>query len=200
MWILSRKSVPFKRRLHPSAFTRILYNMELIFGKAKAAESTQIGILFEKGKQFLKAQGIQQWQGSHSPSAAVAEADIRKGIGYVLRTPDGEVAAYAAIIPGEDPSYLEIDGQWICSGPYCAIHRVVVSDTLKGKGVAKQLLGQCMQEAKKLGARSVRIDTHAHNQIMQKVILHSGFIYCGEITLFYGAKRNAYEIILSPEC
>ena len=104
MWILSRKSIPCKRRLHPSAFTRILYNMELIFGKAKAADSTQIGILFEKGKQFLKAQGIQQWQGSHSPSAAVAEADIRKGIGYVLRTPDGEVAAYAAIIPGEDPS------------------------------------------------------------------------------------------------
>lgn len=170
--------------------------MEFIFDKASAEEVTEIGILFEKGKQFLKQQGIKQWQGSHSPSAAVAATDIQNGIGYVLRAQNGEIAAYAAIIPGIDSSYLEIDGHWLSDGPYCAVHRVVVSDAFKGQGLAKQLLAHCKEVARMLGASSVRIDTHAHNQIMQKVILHSGFVYCGEITLFYGDKRNAYETML----
>lgn len=170
--------------------------MDFLFEKATADQIEQISVLFEKGRQFLKAQGIDQWQQSHSPSAAVVEADIQKGIGYVLRTQEGVVAAYAAVIPGREADYDVIEGQWLGSGPYCAIHRVTVSEAFRGRGVAKELLKKCREQAKELGAHSARIDTHADNRIMQKAILHSGFTYCGVVTLSYGAKRNAYEAML----
>ncbi len=170
--------------------------MDFIFDQATANDAEQIDSIFKQGKTFLKAQGIDQWQGIHSPSIQMAKEDIQKGIGYVLRESGGDAVAYAAIIPGTDPTYIQIDGHWISSRPYCAIHRVAVSDSFRGKGLAKILLAQCKIQAKTLGAYSVRIDTHAENQIMQRVILHSDFIYCGIITLAYGAKRNAYECIL----
>jgi len=170
--------------------------MELVFEKATIADVPQIGALFEQGRAFLQAQGIDQWQRKHSPRAAVAEADIAAGNGYVLRTPEGGIAAYAALIFGIDPGYVHIDGSWLADLPYCAIHRVVTNAQYRGQGIAKQLLHHCHLTAKALGAQAVRIDTHADNKIMQRVILGSGYQYCGVIQTEAGDARNAYEMLL----
>lgn len=170
--------------------------MELYYEKAAAQDAAQIAELFALGRRFLKEQGIDQWQGAHSPSLSVAEADIQKNLGRVLRTEDGRVAAYAALIPGIDPTYVEIDGAWRQNGVYETVHRLTTHPDFRRTGLARRLLAECQAEARAHGAQSLRIDTHADNKIMQHTILSSGFCYCGVITQPSGAKRNAYEAAL----
>ena len=147
-------------------------------------------------RQFLGAQGIDQWQGTYPDQAAI-EQDIATGIGRVLIV-DGRVAGVAALVVGPDPHYLRIDGAgWLADVPYLAVHRFAL-DGIRGKQLSRVFFSNIMSEAYRRGFDDLRVDTHAKNVIMQHAITGMGFDFRGIVYMDEPVpERNAYEVRLT---
>lgn len=149
---------------------------------------------------------IDQWQGGY-PSENIVKNDIDKGYLYAAYSAeDGIIAAVAALLPYE-ADYEIIDGEWLFGNAaakrYFAVHRVAASDEFRGCGASRFLMENIEKRAKKLGAASLRIDTHRGNVVMQKFLNKMGFEKCGIITLCDGEgdrKRIAYEKMIAEDC
>ncbi|MBR3295136.1 MAG: GNAT family N-acetyltransferase [Clostridia bacterium] len=163
------------------------------FEKATADDLEDICSIIKDAAGYLKLQGVDQWQSDYPSKEKISE-DIRSSHGYVLRD-GGEVVGYSALIRGEDPAYPGIEGGWITdSHDYLTVHRVALSSHYRGRGYGNILFSYYKGHALSEGLTSIRIDTHKDNLIMQKLILHNGFRYCGIVTVSDGTKRNAYEL------
>ena len=151
---------------------------------ARKEDLEEILEIYAQARAFMRAHGnLEQWKGGH-PHREVLEDDIDRGQLYVIEE-DGLCGVFA-FIPGEDPTYGYIDGQWASNSPYAAIHRVAGNG--KCKGVFEKIVGFCTTHCAHL-----RIDTHKDNYPMQGAILKQGFHYCGVIYLENGDPRMAYE-------
>ncbi len=148
-------------------------------------------------RQFLGAQGIDQWQGTYPDQAAI-EQDIATGIGRVLIV-DGRVAGVAALVVGPDPHYLRIDGAgWLADVPYLAVHRFALDGSIRGKQLSRVFFSNIMSEAYRRGFDDLRVDTHAKNVIMQHAITGMGFDFRGIVYMDEPVpERNAYEVRLT---
>ncbi len=169
----------------------IISHMDYQFRKANAADVPAIAEIYLAGKAFLKAQGIDQWQGPY-PSAQTAAEDVAAGIAYVLEDAAAHVAA-VAVVSGEDPFYRTLSGKWLQDGPYATIHRMAISPAARGQGLARPLFLHCLRLAEAAGVSSVRVDTHPQNKIMQAAILRAGFTQCGMLRVYDGTRRIGYE-------
>ena len=74
------------------------------------------------------------------------------------------------------------------------MHRVVVADGSKGKGVAGQMFAYGFSMAEKDGFDSVRIDTHPGNFPMQRALIKAGFQKCGIVHLAQGPEKGHARI------
>ncbi|KRL76276.1 GNAT family N-acetyltransferase [Ligilactobacillus equi] len=157
----------------------------------------QIEVMLEDARAFLKASGSSQWQ-SGSPNREVFAQDIANGTCYVLED-QKQVIAVATLLVGPDPSYAEIrDGSWLqASDNYIAIHRVVTSGKIRGKGLGKIFLQMLLAHIQSQGFKAARIDTFRINYPMQKVATKVGFNYCGLVTVDdpIDGERLAYEVV-----
>jgi hypothetical protein len=98
-------------------------------------DMTAIMSVFAQARAAIAALGIDQWQDGY-PTEAHIGADIEKGYAYVLCT-GGTVQGYFAMIGEPEPTYARIyDGAWLTDGAYTTVHRVAMSDALRGKGGA----------------------------------------------------------------
>lgn len=153
----------------------------------------------EDAKKQLHGLGLDQWQKGY-PSREVWEQDVINACTY-LAVEDGVIQGIFAFQTTPDPSYREIDGQWLTDIPYASMHRVCVADGCKGKGVAGRMFAYGFELARKAGFETVRIDTHPGNLPMQHALKKAGFEPCGTIRLVGGCEdgdlRVAFERILT---
>ena len=142
--------------------------------------------VFRKARGIMRSSGnMHQWNDGY-PSEEIVRRDIDNGHSYVL-CEDGKVVATMAFIPGPDPTYAVIyDGCWLSDEPYHVIHRIAVAEP--GHNAARTLLDWGFGRVK-----SIRIDTHKDNVIMQHVLSKYGFTHCGMILLANGDPREAYQ-------
>ena len=158
--------------------------------KATPADLPAVEALYEEASQFLRAQGIDQWQDGY-PSPETIRRDLLRGDGRIVRI-DGAAAAYAAFVFDGEPAYDRIEeGGWAAEGPYVAVHRLVVGERFVRRGVAAALLREAAREALVRGIRSFRIDTHPDNGPMRALLVREGFACRGKVR--YEAVRLAYE-------
>ncbi len=146
----------------------------------------------------FRARGIDQWQNGY-PNEQVIRGDIERGESYVV-TRGGQIVATAMITFAPDPNYATIyNGEWLLTAPksYATIHRIAVDLGERGQGIAEWIVGQTERMCRKLGADSLRIDTHRDNRSMQRVAEKNGMTLCGIIHLADGAERLAYEKIMN---
>jgi len=152
----------------------------------------------DEAKAQLKGMGVDQWQRGY-PSRDFWLQDIQIGRVW-LATEDQQVLGAFLFQTTPDISYNKIDGSWLSNAPYATIHRVCVSDSCKGQGVAGRMFAHAMDMARKQGFASVRIDTHAENRPMQRALEKTGFRFCGTVTLIGGCEdgspRIAFEYLL----
>ena len=80
----------------------------------------------EDAKKQLHGLGLDQWQKGY-PSREVWEQDVINACTY-LAMEDGVIQGIFAFQTTPDPSYKEIDGQWLTDIPYASMHRVCVAD------------------------------------------------------------------------
>lgn len=144
--------------------------------------------IYDSARAFMRSVGnLTQWADGY-PNRDSVLADMACGSSYVCEE-NGEILAIFYFRIGEDKTYGKIyDGAWLTDGEYAVIHRIAVSDSARGRGVAAFIFEQCYRSFSNL-----KIDTHRDNIPMQKALLRSGFEYCGKIYLENGEERLAYQ-------
>ena len=157
----------------------------LTFEKATVSQLEEIERIYGRARSFMKDTGnATQWAGGY-PQREIILSDIEKGELYVVLS--DEIEAVFAFIEGEDPTYNYIEGAWLDSLPYSAVHRVASAGRIKGmiKIIMDHVFSRC---------ESVKIDTHEDNKVMQHQLEKYGFIGCGTVYLENGEPRIAYQM------
>ena len=164
--------------------------------KAKSTELDEIMLIIEDGREFLRQQGINQWQHG-SPSKETIEQDIKEQTSYVYEIDRNIVAT--AMLTNYDRDYEKYPTLWSKCDNYLVIHRIATIKNKRNQGVGRQFLSAIVEFAKKENIDYIRIDTHKDNKIMRKFLSNFGFVELGEIKLTMknnldNKERIAYEI------
>jgi hypothetical protein len=143
--------------------------------------------IYAKAREFMKKSGNpDQWRDNYPPRETV-EKDIQDKTLYGFEK-DGRICALF-VLQGHDSVYdTLIDGSWLNSDEYLAIHRVASNGEVKG------ILSLIVGFAKGFN-RDLRIDTHDDNLIMQHLLEKNGFIRCGRVRLPDGEERITYHLV-----
>ncbi len=142
--------------------------------------------IFSIAREFMVETGNpNQWSADY-PSEELLRNDIKSGDSYVCIL-DGRIVATFVLRGGDDPTYdIIYEGAWQNNRPYATVHRIASSGEVKG------VFHLAMQFALQ-HYRTIRIDTHRDNTVMQYAIDKEGFIYCGIIHCWNGSERLAYQ-------
>jgi len=160
--------------------------------KAAARDVEAMAALYDGARTALKAAGVDQWQDGY-PDASAAAQDVAAGTAYVLEEA-GLVVGTACLAFGEEPTYRAIErGAWQGRGEYGYLHRVAVSNQIKGRGAAGLFFQELKRQAERRGVSVLRGDTHRDNRPMRRAMEKNGFSYRGIIHLEDGAERLAFE-------
>ncbi|AMB98746.1 hypothetical protein AWM75_01480 [Aerococcus urinaehominis] len=157
---------------------------------AETSDYPAIAAIFNQASQFLADQGVDQWQNRPSLLTSLAQV-LETETGHVWLL-DDQVQAFCVLAPG-DKGYDQYD-DWQVSGPYYAVHRLMVADDLRGQGASQQIFQDITNLAKEKGMASLRIDTHPDNLTMQHIIKKQAFNYVTSISITEdNYPRYAYE-------
>lgn len=167
-----------------------LNTSHLRFRRALPADRERILEIIGQAKAQMRAAGSLQWQDGY-PAPENIRTDIARGYGYVICR-KARVIAYGAVLFDGEPAYDEIDGAWLCDGPYAVVHRLAVADEAKGRGIAMLFMRRVESIGRENGMRSLRVDTNFDNHIMLRMLDTLGFVRCGEIR-YRGSARIAFE-------
>lgn len=165
---------------------------------SNASDLDHLMPIFDEARRTIAVLGIDQWQNGY-PSREVIEADIARQQSFCVTDGESVVATFVVLVDGE-PTYDHIyEGAWITgdSRDYLAIHRVAIAVAMRGQGIAPTIIKHVADRARKMGMRSIRIDTHRGNVVMRRMLEKNDFVYCGIIYLENGDERVAYEKIVS---
>ncbi|PKK86835.1 MAG: GNAT family N-acetyltransferase [Tenericutes bacterium HGW-Tenericutes-8] len=133
--------------------------------------------IYAHGRDFIRSYQSPQWQNNY-PSEALTLDDIEKKALYVYLY-ENQIVGVMTVFDYES-TYDVIEGAWVSNKPYKVIHRIATHKDYYQRGIAAKMMDYVFCE---LGAISIRIDTHALNIPMQKMLLKNGFSYCGIIYL-----------------
>lgn len=155
---------------------------------AAAADLSAMMPLYDIGRARMRSTGnLSQWINGY-PSRELIAADIAAGHAYLCREAGRLVGVFTYFV-GEEPSYRVIrEGAWRSDAPYGVIHRLASAGLVPGVGafVFDWCFAQC---------GNLRVDTHRDNAIMQRLLVKTGFVRCGLITLEDGSERVAFQRI-----
>ncbi|EOS60079.1 hypothetical protein C815_01646 [Firmicutes bacterium M10-2] len=153
--------------------------------KANLNDLKVLDRLYAKARHFMHTHGNpDQWNEGKPNHIDLFENIIRDEL-YVVVEKEQIIGCFA-LIEGIDPTYTYIDGEWLNSKPYAAIHKV--ASAVGAKGVGSEILTYCKQVFDNL-----KIDTHANNVFMQRCIQRNGFVRTGIIYLANKEPRIAYQ-------
>lgn len=164
--------------------------------KAKITELDEIMLIIEDGREFLRQQGINQWQHG-SPSKETIEQGIKEQTSYVYEIDRNIVAT--AMLTNYDRDYENYPTLWSKCDNYLVIHRMATLKNIRNQGIGRQFLSAIVGFAKKENIDYIRIDTHKDNKIMRKFLSDFGFVELDEIKLIMknnldDKERIAYEL------
>lgn len=173
--------------------------MENHFRPARLADADAIMAIIEGAREYLKEQGIDQWQDGY-PGRERIVADIEGGLAHLLCRNKKNVV-YAALTTDAEPDYADItEGHWAGDAPYATLHRLACLPAARCDGATGAMLGHLETVARAAGRRWIRTDTHRGNQPMRAFLEKNGFKFRGIIhlsPLVYGSsicnERLAYE-------
>lgn len=172
--------------------------MSLIFTRrAQNSDVDKIVQILQDAITFLKKNGSTQWQSGY-PNRETVEEDIEKQVAWVL-TVDNEVAGYAAVVIGREPTYADIEGKWENNvDTYATIHRIAVASQFRGMHLTQLFLSNIISLTYAQGIHNFRIDTGAKNKIVQHIALSHDFVQRGIIQVDdpINPDRLAYELNL----
>ena len=172
--------------------------MGLALRESVESDMAQLTGMLEDAIALLAMNNIDQWQNGTISNEDLLDA-IMHDQGFVWEQRDATGIAGFCVLDTYDELYEETlaEGKWTVEGPYLSIHRVMVSQHLRGRKVTSQMF----LDIKKMGIvnniTSLRIDTHPDNVMMQKTLKRNGFVRTGLLYMPSGSPRYTYEFDLS---
>ncbi len=165
--------------------------MEVQIRKADKTDLDEIMALYDAARGFMRKDGNStQWVNGY-PQRHVVEADIEAGNQYVAVGEDNNPECTFALVPGYEPTYVHIeDGEWLDDKPYATVHRMASSGRIPH--ISDRCLDFCFTVID-----TIRVDTHADNQVMHQVMKRNGFCRCGIIYVADGTPRIAFHKSIS---
>ena len=134
---------------------------------------------------MIRSGNPHQWGNSY-PGEDLIRSDIQKNACKIIYDEHG-IHGVFALFDGAEPTYARIEnGRWPNDEPYLTIHRIA------GDGQVHGLFEYTVEYCKSV-ASNIRIDTHADNVTMQRLIEKNGFTKCGTIYVRDGSPRIAYQ-------
>ena len=158
---------------------------------AAAEDIPKMREVFDIARAFQLENGIIQWAEGY-PSEELILEDIALDAAYLAFNKENELIGVLSVFTEPDPTYFEIDGEWLNDASYTTVHRIASNG--KEKSVGQNLL-KWVQER----YSNIRIDTHKDNQPMKHVLNKLDFQYTGVITLENGEFRDAYHYVKEKE-
>jgi len=163
------------------------------------ADLPDVLLIVRQSRNYLKKHRVDQWQGDYPDEAAFRE-DIERGEGFVL-TCGGRVGAFFTLSERPEACYDALtDGKWSREGAYCVLHRSAVAAEFRGTGLSDRLFAAAEERARELGAVTLRVDTHRHNEPMKALLKRRGFRYRGNVLVSsepgHDPRRQAFDKIL----
>lgn len=158
---------------------------DMVIRKTLSEDIAQQNKIFALARRFMKATGNpNQWAETY-PSEELLQSDIDSGDSYVCIKNNLIVATFV-LRGGADPTYDKIyDGEWLNDNPYATIHRIASNGACRG-------IFSCVLRFAFMKYKTIRIDTHKDNKVMQHLLELNGFKYCGIIHCWNGDERLAY--------
>ncbi len=141
--------------------------------------------IYGSAQEYMIQSGNPTQWGHSYPSVAMVRSDIEKKTCKVIYDEQGVHGVFALLVDGE-PNYDDIEGQWLNDDAYLTIHRVAGDGQVHG--IFRCIVAYCRHIS-----GNIRIDTHADNLTMQKLIEKNGFTRCGVIYVEDGSPRLAYQ-------
>ena len=159
----------------------------MLVRKAVESDYNRIMEIYENARVFMAKTGNpHQWGDLGYPYPDLIKEEIEEQRLLVI-TENETVEGVFFWSLGVDPTYVEIDGQWLNDKPYGVIHRIAGSG--KVKGILKTAVEYGLQFSD-----NIKIDTHVDNIVMQSALEKLGFIYCGMVYLPHGVWMKAYHL------
>ncbi len=148
---------------------------------------------------WLKKQKVDQWQDGY-PAERHFRFDLERGELFAVCHGE-ELAGFFTLSTREEAGYAAItDGKWTADIPYAVLHRCAVAAKYRGTGLADKLMQLVERQARELGLRCIRTDTHKKNKPMQRLLRENGYRYRGNVQVSVGEghdpARQAYEKLL----
>ena len=145
--------------------------------KAKESDIQNIEAIYADARELMRDAGNPtQWGTAYPPLSQIIR-DISEESLYLAEEGD-EILAVFYYNECRDRTYDEIEGEWLNDEPYAVIHRIAISKSARGRGVAGECFDYCFMRHQNL-----RIDTHEQNAPMQRALLKNGFRRCGIIRI-----------------
>ncbi len=167
------------------------------FAPAQPDDEETIWHIVHSAALDMVARGRHQWDDGYPPRTSIL-SDISQGHGYVLRL-DGNIVGYTAVTFSGEPSYDQLDGQWLTHGPYATIHRTAIDLAHRGQGLARLLFVEAERLSRQHAMPSIRIDTNYDNTEMLHLVDSLGFKRCGLCYYDHAGQmveRIAFEKVL----
>lgn len=153
---------------------------------AEIADLEQIMIIYRYAQVYMIESGNPTQWGRFYPDADLIKSDIDQNVCKLIYDEDG-IHGVFALFDGAEPAYKHIEGgNWLNEEPYLTIHR------LAGDGQVHGLFFCALNYCKNISS-NIRVDTHADNKTMQRLIEKNGFTKCGTIYAKNGTARIAYQ-------
>lgn len=160
--------------------------LKLSIKKAADDDLDRIMEIYRYAQDFMIKSGNPSQWGHFYPKPELIRSDIEKKVCYVLFDETG-IHGVFALFAGEEPAYQYIEkGEWLNDDPYVTIHR------LAGDGQVRGLFRSTSDYCKSISS-NIRVDTHADNHVMQRLIEKNGYRKCGIIYIADGSPRIAYH-------
>lgn len=150
--------------------------------KASLSDIETIMVILSQAREYQLRSGHPQWAEGY-PSEELIERDLLSDEAYILSY--GQSVAGYAVLVENDLGYKDVEDtikRW------CAIHRIALSDSVRGKGLGKVFLGLLIEKAHQEGIEEIFIDTGEQNFPMQHLCTGLGFENLGLRQFSWGPR------------
>lgn len=154
--------------------------------RAEYGDVEQMLRIFASAREFMASYGNAGQWGSEYPSRELILSDIEFGNAFIVEDESGVACATFCHILGDDPTYENIEGEWLNANPYGTIHRIASDGRIRG--VFGKVLSWALERCP-----NMRIDTHKDNLPMLHLLEKEGFTRCGVIYCHNGTPREAFQ-------
>ena len=156
----------------------------MIFRKAAKEEFYKIRSLYwNLIDQEKDDPSFPRWKKGIHPSDEMIQDSIDKGDLYVLAD-GGDIAA--CVIANAEKVDAYSDAPWqIDSDEVIVLHVLAVHPDHRGKGLARRLVENVIEQERKVGKKALRLDVIENNTTAEKLYQKRGFRYIQTKTLYY---------------